>query len=147
MIITEMDKSGCMELLRSTTHGRLACTRDGQPYVVPITYAADGNNLYSFSLVGQKIDWMRDNPKVCVQVDAFGGEGAWRSVIAFGRYEELPDVVGWKIAREKAWSLLSRDAEWWEPGALKPVNTQRTAHLFYRVVIDEVTGRRAVPNG
>ena len=147
MIITEMDKAACMALLKSSHLGRLACAKDGQPYVVPITFAADGNYLYSFSLVGRKIDWMRANPQVCVQVDEFGAAREWRSVVVQGRYEELPDRVGWKQQREHAWSLLSRHAQWWEPGGLKPVKSAPTPHLFYRIIVDEMTGRHAKPEG
>ena len=144
MIITEMDRTGCMALLRSSRHGRLACAKDGQPYVVPITFAEEGNYLYGFSLVGQKVLWMRENPKVCVQVDEFGETRGWRSVVVYGRYEELPDRIGWKTQREHAWSLLSREADWWEPGGIKPVPEPPTPHLFYRIIIDDVSGRQAV---
>ena len=146
MIVKEMDRSECMALLQATRLGRLGCASGGQPYVVPITYAADGNNLYSFSLVGRKIDWMRQNPKVCVQVDEFGEGREWRSVIAYGRFEELPDRIGSKGQREHAWSLLSRDLEWWEPGALKPVGQAPAQHLFYRIAVEEVTGRHGFPD-
>nr|MDQ2705825.1 pyridoxamine 5'-phosphate oxidase family protein [Pseudomonadota bacterium] len=105
MIITDMDRSECMTLLREARFGRLACARDGQPYVVPISFAVDGNDLYSFSLIGQKVEWMRANPKVCVQADVFEPDGEWRSVVCYGRYEELPDRIGSKIQRERAWSL------------------------------------------
>ena len=146
MIITEMDRSQCMDLLRASRHGRLACVGNGQPYVVPVTYAADGNNLYGFSLEGRKVEWMRENPKVCMQVDEFGEAREWRSVIAYGLYEELPDRIGWKLQRDRAWSLLSREAEWWAPGGFKPLTQAPTPHLFYRVVVEEVTGRRAFPD-
>ncbi len=146
MIVTEMDRPQRMILLASSRHGRLACAKDDQPYVVPITYAADGNNLYSFSLVGRKVEWMRGKPKVCLQVDAFSDGREWRSVVAYGQYEELPDRIGWKVERERAWSLLSREAEWWAPGALKPVAQSPAPHLFYRIVVDEVTGRHAFPD-
>jgi len=145
MIVTEMDRSQCLALLQASRLGRLACVRDGQPYLVPITYAVDGDSLYSFSLLGQKIEWMRENGKVCVQVDRFGDQREWRSVVAYGRYEELPDLIGWKVQRERAWSLLSREAEWWTPGAFKPVGQAPAPHLFYRIVIEEVTGRHAFP--
>lgn len=146
MIITEMDRSQCMALLEESRHGRLACARDGQPYLIPITYAADGDYIYSFSLTGRKIEWMRENPKVCLQVDEYADGREWRSVIVYGRYEELPDRIGWKVQRERAWSLLSREAEWWAPGAFKPVAQAPAPHLFYRIVIDEVTGRHAFPD-
>jgi nitroimidazol reductase NimA-like FMN-containing flavoprotein (pyridoxamine 5'-phosphate oxidase superfamily) len=145
MIVTNMNRADCMALLRTSRLARLACVKDGRPYVVPITYAADGDDLYSFSLLGQKIEWMRANPQVCVQVDGFEDEREWRSVVVHGRYEELPDLVGWKVQRERAWSLLSREAHWWEPGAFKPVPEPPTRRIFYRIVIGEVSGRHAFP--
>lgn len=144
MIITEMTRSECHDLLAAQRVGHLACCRDGQPYVVPITFALDGNNLYSFSLTGQKIDWMRANPLVCLQADLFGQHGEWRSVVVNGQFEELPDKLGWKHARDHAWSLLSTHANWWEPGGLKPAAESPTKHVFYRIVIDTMTGRRSV---
>ena len=145
MIIVEMDRTGCLALLDAARMGRLGCARDGQPYVVPITFTRDGGYLYGFSLVGQKVSWMRDNPKVCVQLDEFTGTRAWKSVVVQGRYEELPDRIGWKTQRDHAWSLLSRHVDWWEPGGLKPAGEAPTPHLFYRISIDELTGREARP--
>lgn len=144
MIITEMSRAECLALLSSQRVGRLGCCHEGQPYVVPITFALEGGHLYSFSLTGRKIDWMRANPLVCVQVDEPGQHGQWRSVIVNGRFEELPDRVGWKHARDHAWSLLSSHANWWEPGGLKPASEGPAQNLFYRIIIETVTGRRAV---
>ena len=143
MIIAELDRSECMALLAAARLGRLACCNDGRPYVVPVHFALEGEFLYGFSLVGRKIAWMRANPHVCVQVDEFDPDRQWRSVVVNGRYEELPDRIGWKVQRERAWSLLSRHAGWWEPGGLKPVTEGTAPHLFYRIGIDEVTGRQA----
>jgi nitroimidazol reductase NimA-like FMN-containing flavoprotein (pyridoxamine 5'-phosphate oxidase superfamily) len=145
MVIIEMDRAACMALLQTSRIGRLACARDGQPYVVPISFAAEGNHLYGFSLLGRKIDWMRGNAKVCVQVDELENTRNWRSVVINGRYEELPDRIGTKVQRDRAWSLLSKHAQWWEPGGLKPVAEAPTPHLFYRISIDEISGRQARP--
>jgi len=145
MIVTEMDLPECMALVQASRLGRLACALDGQPYVVPFNYAADGRDLYSFSLTGKKVEWMRQNPKVCVQIDHLAGR-EWRSVVIYGRFEELPDEPGWKAQREHAWSLLSREVEWWAPGAFKPAGQGPAPHLFYRIVTGEVTGRRALPD-
>ncbi|TIV42354.1 MAG: pyridoxamine 5'-phosphate oxidase family protein, partial [Mesorhizobium sp.] len=81
----------CTKLLTANRAGRLACAKDGRPYVVPFHYAHADNHLYAFSLPGKKIDWMRANPLVSVQVDAAGTGHGWKSVIVTGRYEELPD--------------------------------------------------------
>jgi nitroimidazol reductase NimA-like FMN-containing flavoprotein (pyridoxamine 5'-phosphate oxidase superfamily) len=143
MVITEMDRAACLGLLHATRLGRLACANEGQPYIVPISFVAEGNYLYGFSLIGQKIEWMRQNAKACVQVDEIDNRRTWRSVVVYGRYEELPDRIGTKVQRDRAWSLLSQTAQWWEPGGLKPAKDAPTQHLFYRISMDEITGRQA----
>ena len=76
---------------RQLTVGRLGCARDNQPYIVPISFYFDpaGRCLYSFATAGQKIDWMRSNPRVCLEVDEIGDEFHWNSVLVIGRFEEL----------------------------------------------------------
>ena len=50
-----------------------------------------------------------------------------------------------KRERDHAWSLLSKHANWWEPGGLKPVAAApASSHLFYRIRIVRLTGRQAV---
>ena len=148
MIVKEMTRQECVALLSECRLGRLACARDNRPYVVPISYAFADNHLYGFSLVGQKIEWMRTNPLVCVQVDQFAQHREWQSVVIYGRYEELSEEGRWVSERFRAWSLLqAKQANWWEPGSLKPgLRTAAKAppHLFYRIKIESMTGRQAI---
>jgi hypothetical protein len=67
MRIMEMSGTECRELLARQGGGRLGCARDNQPYVVPIYFVAEGDNLYCFATLGQKIEWMRLNPLVCLK--------------------------------------------------------------------------------
>lgn len=146
MLIRTLSTLECTKLLTANRLGRLACAKDGQPYLVPLYYAHADNHLYAFSMPGKKIDWMRANPLVCVQVDEHGLGRGWRSVVVDGRYEELPDRVGHKVERDHAWSVLSKHANWWEPGALKPVVpaiSDGVPHVFFRIFIGEVSGREA----
>ena len=145
MIVKELTEHECTNLLTGAKLGHLACARDNRPYVVPITFAFADNHIYSFSLIGQKIEWMRQNPDVCLQVDDFEESRGWKSVVAYGVFEELPDRIGSKRERDHAWSLLSKHANWWEPGGLKPVTAApASSHLFYRIRIERLTGRQAV---
>ena len=70
---------------------RLGCLADGEPYVVPVRYAVDGLTAVMHSLPGRKIDAMRASPRVCLQIDELRSEYHWRSVQAFGAYEEITD--------------------------------------------------------
>jgi nitroimidazol reductase NimA-like FMN-containing flavoprotein (pyridoxamine 5'-phosphate oxidase superfamily) len=67
---------------------RLACAKDGQPYVVPIYFPYADSHLYAFSVPGKKIEWMRGNPMVSLQVLEGGERREWKSVVVDGRYEE-----------------------------------------------------------
>ncbi|RWA63157.1 pyridoxamine 5'-phosphate oxidase family protein [Mesorhizobium sp.] len=142
MLVRTLSTLECTKLLTANRVGHLACAKDGQPYVVPLYYAHADNHLYAFSMPGKKIDWMRTNPLVSVQVDEHGQGRGWRSVIVDGRYEELRD----QLPRDHAWSVLSKHPDWWEPGALKPVippASDSAPHVFFRILIEQVSGRAA----
>src|ERR1022692_3717393 len=89
VLILEMTREASLDLLARAHLGRLACAQDNQPYVVPFYFAYDNNSLYSFTKAGQKIEWMRANPRVCVEVDDVVSPEEWVSVVVVGRYEEL----------------------------------------------------------
>ena len=92
MLIHELSAEECADHLGRTSVGRLACALFHQPYIVPIHFSFDAERgcLYAFSMVGQKIEWMRQNPLVCLEFDELTTHGQWASVVVFGHYEELP---------------------------------------------------------
>ncbi|RWC94179.1 MAG: pyridoxamine 5'-phosphate oxidase family protein [Mesorhizobium sp.] len=146
MMIRTLSTLECTKMLAANRTGHLACAKDGQPYVVPFNYAYADNHLYAFSLLGKKVDWMRENPLLCAQVQEHTQGRGWKSVILEGRYEELPDRIGHKVQRDHAWAVLSKHADWWEPGALKPVTpplSESLPHVFFRILVEQVSGREA----
>ncbi len=76
-------------LIANQLIARLGCYADGKMYVVPISYAYDGEFLYAISREGMKVDMMRKNPNVCLQIDNMNFMDNWQSVITWGRFEEL----------------------------------------------------------
>jgi nitroimidazol reductase NimA-like FMN-containing flavoprotein (pyridoxamine 5'-phosphate oxidase superfamily) len=88
-MIGMLSKDEIDTVLRTHQVGRLACTVDDHPYIVPITYAYDGTFIYAYSGAGHKIDVMRRQPNVCFLVDEIAGPSTWKSVIAHGQYEEV----------------------------------------------------------
>ncbi|MEY9784002.1 pyridoxamine 5'-phosphate oxidase family protein [Sinorhizobium fredii] len=147
MLIKELSRHECNSVVEAAHVARLACCKEGRPYIVPVTYAYTGNCLYCFSMPGQKIDWMRANPHVCLQVDEFSGERRWKSVLVFGHYQELSQEGRWQREYMHAWSLLESRPNWWEPGGLKPAPQGVAAaspHIFFSVDIEEMTGRAAI---
>ena len=110
MVIQEMRRDDCLHVLARTRLGRLACARENQSYIVPIYFAYHEPFLYGFTTPGQKVDWMRSNPLVCVELDEVGDSDEWTSVVIFGRYEELPETSEWEQERARAHDLLQRHA-------------------------------------
>jgi nitroimidazol reductase NimA-like FMN-containing flavoprotein (pyridoxamine 5'-phosphate oxidase superfamily) len=145
MLIHELTESQCMEVLARTNLGRLACARAGQPYIVPIFFSFDPDDqcLYSFSTVGQKIEWMRDNPKVCVEVEDISDQFHWITVVVTGRYQEIGDAVKAHDARQRAQKLFQERPQWWLPGAANLASgEERAEHVIYSIRIKAMSGRR-----
>jgi uncharacterized protein len=56
---------------------------------MPIYFAYQPDRLYGFSSVGRKIEWMRANPRVCVEADEVTDHFHWTSVIVSGRLPRI----------------------------------------------------------
>jgi nitroimidazol reductase NimA-like FMN-containing flavoprotein (pyridoxamine 5'-phosphate oxidase superfamily) len=145
MEINEMAAGGCTAVLEHASLGRLGCSYESQPYVVPIHFAYESGYLYVFSTFGQKVKWMCANPKVCVQTDHLQNQGEWVSVIVNGQYEELPEPQ-YADERKHASSLLAKRSHWW----LNALGERRMRvgdisiePLFFRIRIQSMSGLRA----
>jgi nitroimidazol reductase NimA-like FMN-containing flavoprotein (pyridoxamine 5'-phosphate oxidase superfamily) len=113
--------------------------------IVPVYFAYNNNYLYSFSTVGQKIEWMRVNPLVCVEVDEVVSPQQWTNVIVVGRYEELPDTPEWRNEQELAYKMLHRTRCGGGPVTRVQSSTARSAgrcRSFYRIKVVQITGQR-----
>jgi nitroimidazol reductase NimA-like FMN-containing flavoprotein (pyridoxamine 5'-phosphate oxidase superfamily) len=155
MVIHEMTADECRTALERVSFGRLACARDNQPYVLPIYFSYDGTHLYGFSApgqiygfstLGQKIEWLRSNPLVCLEIDERTSLHQWMSVVVSGRYEELPDTPEFGYERVQAHEVLQKRAMWWEPAYVVTEHREQLTPIFYRIHITQMTGRRATPD-
>jgi nitroimidazol reductase NimA-like FMN-containing flavoprotein (pyridoxamine 5'-phosphate oxidase superfamily) len=142
-----MNRDECEELLTRLKFGRLACARDNQPYIVPTYFAFAPGCLYRFATMGQKVEWMRKNPLVSVEVDEVRSHIDWTSVVVRGRYEEFPDTPEYSKQRQHAQSILEKvRALWWQTGfaaAQTRGRFDRDITVFFCIHVEEITGRRA----
>ena len=146
MLIRTMTAPECRAELGRLGVGRLAFVRSGMPHVVPMRFSYDGSDLYAFSMLGEKIRCMRENPHVCVEFDDQTSHFQWRSIVATGRYEELPDSPENVEARGHAQEVLQKLAMWWQPAtAAAPARTAFVPILF-RIRVDTLTGHEARPD-
>jgi hypothetical protein len=133
----ELSRSEIEDFLRGQRIARLGCHAGGVTYVVPLIYAYEDGAVVAVTTEGRKTAMLRENPRVCVEVDEYDadGKGSWRSVIAHGSYEE---VAGQEIEpalalmRERFARTAGRTAE---PRQLGP------EVVVIRIKLDEVSGR------
>jgi len=149
MFVREMSNEECRGLLARLGFGRLATVNQNQPYIVPIYFGYRDEHLYGFTTFGRKVEWMRANPLASVEVDEVVSHFHWSSVVVLGLYQELPDTPRYRDLRLEAQLLLEKKALWWQTayavnqarGGSYPVDA-----LFYRIRINEITGRKAMPD-
>ena len=141
MVVAEMTAQECRAMLARTNVARLACAHDNQPYIVPIHVDLDHEFLYGFATQGQKIEWMRHNPLVCLEIDEFSPE-QWATVVVFGHYEELPHQPEYEDWRRVALQLFERHPMWWQPATVPLAGHAQRAPVAFRIRIDRLTGRR-----
>jgi uncharacterized protein len=135
MNIGRLKDTDALAILREGTLGRLGCIAAGWPYVVPVNYFFDEKDIYIHSLPGKKIDALRANPRVCLQVDEIQDSYNWRSVIAYGTFEELSSEETRENVLTKLYSRLPH---------MTPVESMLVKGLketlVFRIKVDEVTG-------
>lgn len=134
------------KLLTKEVVGRIGCTDGQMVYVVPISYAYDGEYIYCHTHEGLKVDIMRQSPVVCFEVDHLQNMANWQSVVAHGRFEELLDKELRNDALHRLHSRvlplvssetthLSRD---WP---FAPAESDKIGGVTFRIRLEEKTGR------
>ncbi|HYK22403.1 MAG TPA: pyridoxamine 5'-phosphate oxidase family protein [Pyrinomonadaceae bacterium] len=88
-MLNRLSEEEAKKLLARERVGRLGCITEDGPYIIPISYYFADECIYSHSLPGLKIDALRKDPRACLQVDEIESELHWKSVLVFGRYEEV----------------------------------------------------------
>jgi uncharacterized protein len=147
MRVVPISLKECGELLKRVSIGRLACSLNEQPYVVPVRFSYETDCIYIFSTVGKKIKWMRQNPKVCLQADEIGNRANWQSVIVTGTYLELPEPQ-YTEQRERALESLALYSEWWATPLAErreQINDLSVETVFFRINIESMSGLGVLP--
>ncbi|MTI22205.1 pyridoxamine 5'-phosphate oxidase family protein [Fulvivirga sp. RKSG066] len=132
-------------LLYSQIHGRLGCTADGKVYIVPLTYAYDGDYIYVHTIEGLKIKMMRKNPQVCFEVERIDDMAHWQSACLWGSYEELEGQQaedGLQLIINRTHPFMTSDTSRPKHGLDRPGQPRpRKASVIFRIKVNEATGR------
>jgi nitroimidazol reductase NimA-like FMN-containing flavoprotein (pyridoxamine 5'-phosphate oxidase superfamily) len=136
-MIKNLSLENSRKMLHANHIARLGCIVDGEPYVVPVNYTFDGETVLVHSLPGRKITAMRANPRVCLQVDEVEDELTWKSVIAFGRYEEISLPTERSLAMNH---LLSSHPKLTPVESVIANDAGAPIPIVFRICVDRITG-------
>jgi len=147
------DRGEIERILRAAEFGRLGTCVDGEPYIVPLSFAYhDGKIVFHCAKRGKKLDNIAKNPRVCFEVDT--GEVIpaekpcrfsvrYQSVIAYGTAQvyndpdkmvEVLTLITDKYGTKEMCSQLTRE------------DVLRYENLaVVEITIDKMTGKRSPP--
>ncbi len=145
-MLGKLNKQQIEDVLTRQIVGRIGCHADDVTYIVPVSYAYDGTYVYGHTKEGMKIKMMRKNPKVCFEVDEMKDMANWKSVVAWGEFEELlaeedrKDGLNKLISR--ALPFISSETTHLSPHWPFPLEDPgEMKGIVYRIKLDEKTGR------
>lgn len=137
------------EVLESNIVGRLGYTDGHRIYIIPISYLFyDRKYIIAHSREGQKIEIFRKNPNLCLAVDIIQNLSNWKSIIVWGKYEEITErreryyalnLLFRKIYKHKLMEgVMLSDQDEIEESMVLP---DREKTIVYRIHIDKKSGR------
>lgn len=90
-MIARLTNDEMEDVLRNNLFGHIGCNDGYSTYVYPINYVYDGRYIICHSQYGAKTAIMRQNKRVCFQVDEVKDFMNWKSILVLGEYHELED--------------------------------------------------------
>jgi nitroimidazol reductase NimA-like FMN-containing flavoprotein (pyridoxamine 5'-phosphate oxidase superfamily) len=141
--VEDMPKGEMVALLLRVGFGHLGCAREGRPYVVPMHYAYNSEDLYFFTTEGTKTDYITANPQVCMQVEEVEDASHWRSVMVTGHAERVTQAD----EMERAMQLITERNPTLTPAINKTqldAWTRANTIAIYRVRPVIIDGRKTI---
>lgn len=131
-------------LLRTEQLGRIGCHSGGVTYVVPVSYVFNGTHIYALSAEGMKLRMMRDNPRVCFEVERVERWYNWKTAIVWGTFEELHGTDAeraYRLVHSRLTPLIEFESRA-RAGDLSPPGVAAAKEfVLYRIKIEQSTGR------
>ncbi len=134
----------CLALLTRHEVGRVAFAFHDRVDIQPIHYVYEQGYLYGRTSEGAKLETIAHNRWVAFEVDEVRGAFDWASVVVRGAFYRLdPEAAAFdeRRAAAHAAALLHNVV----PNTLTVVDPVPFRTALFRIHVDEVSGRRAVP--
>jgi nitroimidazol reductase NimA-like FMN-containing flavoprotein (pyridoxamine 5'-phosphate oxidase superfamily) len=145
-MIRELQYSEIEEVLQDQVIGRIGCSQNGKTYIVPVSFAYNDPYVYIHSMEGRKLDVMRSNAEICFEVDEIEDILNWKSVIAWGIFEELTEnqerQKAWKFLTDRSVPIITTGAAALDHNRERDYdNVNEIEGVFYRIELTEKSGR------
>lgn len=141
--VEELSNAEIESVLERLNYGHLACSRGDQPYVVPVHYAYCDGEIFIYTTEGKKSEFIKENPRVCLQAEEVTDDQHWQSVIVDGVAERLTE----EAERDKAFKLIvgvnptltpAVSIHWMDDWVRENIE------VIYRIKPGRMSGRRAI---
>ena len=143
--IRDLSDAEIDDLLKRVGYGHLACSKNDEPYVVPIHFAYVDGTLLVYTTEGKKSEIIDENPRVCIQAEEVVDIQNWESDIVDGVAEQ---IIG-ATEREKALKAITQV----NPTLTPAVSIhwldewiRENVEVVYRITPTRMTGRRGIPS-
>jgi hypothetical protein len=138
----------CIDLLNNNYIGHLAYISEGKPFTVPITYYYDQkDSILAYASEGHKIEAMRKNTAVSLQVEEISGVKDWISILVHGEFKEITGANAKFLLHEFADGVkaIIHKKENLMPQYISEFTSDvysRGITIVYRIKITKMTGKK-----
>jgi nitroimidazol reductase NimA-like FMN-containing flavoprotein (pyridoxamine 5'-phosphate oxidase superfamily) len=144
-MVRQLNSDEIDQILLRNNFAHLGCHHHSDIYVVPVSYVYDSGYIYSHSKPGKKIDMMRKQARVCFQVEEIHHFLEWKSVIAWGEFEEMKGEAATAAMRLLLTSLSQKERLIHASSLEIDISAQIERAIIYRVKVEKSTGRYEGP--
>jgi len=146
-MLKELTLEESKAILNEKGYGLIGCNDGFNTYIYPTNYVFDGQHILCQSMLASKILMMRENKRVCFQVETQSENMYRKSVTVLGQYVELKNVrdryEAIKRFVEKTMHLsMSEEIEYLQSEkkqiSLKEDNLYKP--VIYKIYIEEIKG-------
>lgn len=151
-MINRLSDQQIEEVLKNNIIGRISCNDGEKTYIVPVNYMYDNKYIILHAKLGLKIQMMRKNPAVCFEVEEITTNTDWRTVVLWGKYEELLGKERDEAMKKFSDKMLPLKIS--QTGAplgafienIHGKSFKKENFILYRIVIEVKTGRFETPD-
>ena len=87
----ELAPDRCWEIIHDERVGHLAQIDEGEPYVTPLSYVIHAGDFLFRTAAGRRVDALRREPRVCVEISRDKPDVGWESVVFWGNARFVDD--------------------------------------------------------